>query len=151
MNHQIHGVAGTTDTERNLGEDPVVERPPVSVLVVDDLASFRRAAAAVIGATDSFLVAGQADSGEAALNLLQRLPVSLVLMDVNMPGIGGIRAAAEMRRRFPDVRVVLLSIHTLEDLSSEVTRCGAQFCHKEHFGPEELDALWIASGGQSGF
>jgi two-component system invasion response regulator UvrY len=119
-----------------------VEQQPVSVLVVDDLASFRRAAAAVIAATDGFVLAGEVGSGEEAIAFLEREPVALILMDVTMPGIGGIRAAEQIHRRFPGVAVVLLSIYHSEDLHQDAASSGAQFRHKERFGPDELEALW---------
>lgn len=119
-----------------------VERQPVTVLVVDDLASFRAAAASVIAAADSFALAGQAGTGEEALAFLQQRSVGLVLMDVNMPGMGGIRAAEQIRSRFPEVLVVLLSIHHLAELPAAASSCGAEFCHKGRFGPDELEALW---------
>jgi DNA-binding NarL/FixJ family response regulator len=109
---------------------------------VDDLASFRRAATAVIDATDGFVVSGQAESGEAALELLDRVSVGLVVMDVQMPGMGGIRAAEEMLRRHPTVRVLLLSVHRYAELPSMAGRSGAAFCHKEQFGPDLLEQVW---------
>jgi DNA-binding NarL/FixJ family response regulator len=120
----------------------------VSVLLVDDLASFRQAAAAVIAAADGFVLAGEAGSGEEAISFLEERSVGLVLMDINMPGMGGIRAAEQIRRRFPDVVVVLLSILHAVDLPSEVLSSGVRSCHKDRFGPDELEALWAESAGR---
>src|SRR5438128_1852051 len=93
-----------------------VERQPVRVLLVDDLASFRRAAASVVAVADGFELAGEAGSGEEALAFLEREGVGLVLMDVNMPGMGGISAAEQIQLRFPEVVVVLLSIYRRAEL-----------------------------------
>ena len=123
-----------------------VKLQPVSVLVVDDLTSFRRAAAAVVGVADGFELAGEADSGEAAIAFLERQAVNLVLMDVSMPGIGGIRAATDICRRFPDVVVVLLSVHQVQELPGELRSSGTPFVHKERFGPDLLDELWAGHG-----
>jgi DNA-binding NarL/FixJ family response regulator len=120
---------------------------PVSVLVVDDLASFRRAAAAVIAVTDGFVLAGEVGSGEEAIAFLEQQPVRLVLMDINMPGMGGIRAAEQIRRRFPDVVVVLLSILHAADLPLGMLSSGVRSCHKDRFGPDELEALWADDAG----
>jgi two-component system invasion response regulator UvrY len=120
---------------------------PVPVLVVDDLASFRRAAAAVIAVTNGFVLAGEARSGEEAIALLEERPVGLVLLDINMPGMGGLQAAEQIRRRFPDVIVVLLSVLHLDDLPPEVLSSGVRCCHKDRFGPDELEAIW--AGGSS--
>jgi two-component system invasion response regulator UvrY len=126
-----------------------VKQLPISVLVVDDLASFRRAAAAVIAVADGFMLAGEAGSGEEAIAFLEQRDVELVLMDVNMPGMGGIRAAKQIRSRFPDVVVALLSILHADDLPPEVLSSGVRSCHKDRFGPDELETLWADSAGRA--
>lgn len=113
----------------------------VSVLVVDDLAGFRRATASVIDVTDGFSIAGEASSGEEAITFLEQTPVDLVLMDVIMPGIGGLAAAAAIRSRFPMVRILLLSMYLEQHLPQPVPS-GCQFCDKGRFGPDALEALW---------
>ena len=114
---------------------------PVSVLVVDDLAWSRAAMASVVAVVDGFSCAGEADSGERALDFLTEHPVDLVLMDVIMPGIGGLAAAEQIRNRFPEVAVVLLSVYEETELAGRVPR-GCQFCQKEQFGPDVLEEWW---------
>jgi two-component system, NarL family, invasion response regulator UvrY len=123
-----------------------VERHPISVLVVDDLPSFRRAAASMIALTDGFRLAGEAASGEEAIAFLEQHRVGLVLIDVNMPGMGGMEAARHIRHQFPDVKVVLLSVYTAESLFRDAWSIGAVFCPKERFGPDDLEALWNDGG-----
>ena len=113
-----------------------------SVLVVDDLPAFRRTLHDVVVACERFDLVGEAASGEEAIAVVERRPVDLVLMDVKMPGIGGIAAADHLMRRHPDVLVVLLSVHPAHALPTELMTCGAEFCDKEHFGPDVLDELW---------
>jgi two-component system invasion response regulator UvrY len=136
------GVASTTDTGLGHGDHGEVDGDQVSVLVVDDGATFRRATAAVLAATEGFVLAGVATSGEEAVTYLEQHRVALVLMDVRMPGMGGIRAAGEIRRRFPGVVVVLLSMYRTHELSVAVASSDAQFCRKDQFGPEQLEKLW---------
>lgn len=119
-------------------------RPTVPVLVVDDVPSFRRVAAQVVAATDGFVVAGEADCGEHALEFLENDLVGLVLMDVHMPGMGGVAAASEISRRFPTVSVVLLSVGQELELPDRARAVDAQFCAKARFGPAELEELWQA-------
>jgi DNA-binding NarL/FixJ family response regulator len=114
---------------------------PISVLVVDDLAGFRAATASVVAVCADFAVAGLGVSGEEALAFLEKRPVDVVLMDVVMPGMGGIRAAAEIGRRWPGTLVVLLSVYDEQDLPDRIAP-GCQFCPKEQFGPEMLERLW---------
>ena len=67
--------------------------PAVRVLVVDDSQSFRECARALVDATDGFEWIGDATCGEEGVEQTAELMPDLVLMDVRMPGIGGIEAA----------------------------------------------------------
>ena len=73
----------------------------VGVLIVDDQAPFRRAARMVMAATPGFAVVGEAESGEEAVELFERLEPGLVLMDINLPGINGIEATRRITDRAP--------------------------------------------------
>lgn len=119
----------------------------VSVLVVDDLASFRRAASAVVAVAEGFALRGTAGSGEEALAFLDRTSVDLVLMDVRMPGMGGVEAGMRIRDRYPDVVVLLLSVSRADELPAAVRDRGIGFCAKDFFGPEELEAQWRVAAG----
>ena len=120
-------------------EDP--RRSHIAVLVVDDLASYRRAVVSMVDLTEGFRVVGQAGSGEEALTFVEQHSVDLILMDVTMPGSGGIRAAGRIRDRFPEVRVMLLSVYEADWMTDAARAVGADFCPKERFGPEQLEAL----------
>ena len=84
-------------------------QPPVRVLVVDDSEVFRNVLWAVVAATQGFEVVGTASSGREALFLVESLGPDLVLLDVQMPDIDGIETARRIRRRYPDVVVLLLT------------------------------------------
>ncbi|MEV0387375.1 response regulator transcription factor [Nonomuraea sp. NPDC050643] len=123
-----------------------MEQHLVRVLVVDDLPSFRRAVAGVIAVVEGFELAGEATSGEEALGFLEDHRVAMVLMDVNMPGMGGLEAARQIRCWHPEVLVVLLSVNNTEDLPRDAMVMGAHYRHKDRFGPDELEALWHDGG-----
>jgi two-component system invasion response regulator UvrY len=118
-------------------------REGVAVLIVDDQAPFRRAARAVIGATAGFDVAGEAETGEQAVELVERLDPGLVLMDINLPGISGIEATRRITAAHPGVVVMLLSTYRVEDLPPDARDCGAAaYVHKEDFGPDLVRDVW---------
>ena len=122
-----------------------VANAPVSVLIVDDQALFRRAAASVVRATPGFEVVGEAESGEEAVELAATLGPALVLMDINMAGINGIEATRRITAEHPRVRVVLLSTYQVEDLPSDARTSGmAAYVNKDEFGPDVLAQVWGA-------
>ena len=122
--------------------------PPVAVLVVDDQLPFRVAARSVVQATPGFEVVGEATSGEDAVTQAEALLPGLVLMDINMEGIGGIEATRRIVAAHPEVRVVLLSTYDADDLPADARSCGAAgYVHKEQFGPDVLESYRAPAGG----
>lgn len=120
-----------------------MEDAAVSVLIVDDQAPFRRAAAAVVRVTGGFEIAGEAGSGEEAVELAAQLAPQLVLMDINMGGISGIEATRRITTTAPEVVVVLLSTYQAADLPADAATSGAvAYVNKEEFGPQVLEDVW---------
>ena len=116
-------------------------RNVVSVLVVDDHPQARAAARQVVEAADGFAVAGQADSGEAALEAVARLEPDLVLMDARMPGIGGLEATRRIAAQHPSVVTVVMSIDELDPSLARAAGAAA-FARKQKLSPRRLRELW---------
>jgi DNA-binding NarL/FixJ family response regulator len=119
----------------------------VAVLTVDDQAVFRSVASDVIAATPGFESVGEARSGEEALGAVERVHPDLVLIDVRMPGIGGVEAARRIVSAHPRTVVVLISIEDPEEVARDARLCGvAELVRKQDFGPALLRSLWEAHG-----
>jgi len=116
---------------------------PVQVIVVDDQAPFRAAARRVVAATAGFELAAEASSGEEAIALVSAIRPELVLIDVHMPGMGGI----ELARRIADgTRAILVSSSNAEELPKEAMSSGAAgYIKKDDFGPHALRAAWAGA------
>ena len=115
----------------------------VSVLIVDDQMPFRAVARTVVGLTDGFTVAGEAESGEDAVAQVAATTPDLVLMDINLPGISGIEATRRIHAANPSVSVILLSTYDETDLPADAREVGAlAYVHKEDFGPSVMRDLW---------
>jgi two-component system, NarL family, invasion response regulator UvrY len=118
----------------------------VRVWVVDDQASFRLATAATVAATEDFAMAGVCETGESAIELIPDGSTGVVLMDIHMPGMGGIEATRRLRAAHPDLIVLLTSTYDVEDLPADVADCGAAaYLHKEDLTPDVLTRLWKSS------
>jgi two-component system invasion response regulator UvrY len=113
------------------------------VLCVDDHASVRAALHRLVACTPGFVQTGEAVSGEDAVAAVEAVRTDLVLMDVQMPGIGGINAATMMVERQPRLVVVLMSASQIEPpLPAAVVRAGVTFVPKSQLSPERLLDLW---------
>jgi two-component system response regulator AlgR len=113
----------------------------VRVLVVDDQDAYRRAMTAVVEATPGFVVVGSASTGEESLVVASELDPDLVLLDVNLPGMSGVDAAAHLS---PGPVVVLLSTYDEDEFDSTGSGAAA-YVSKAVFSPERLQQVWLES------
>ena len=97
-----------------------------TVLVVDDHELFRAGMLAVLGSLPGIEVAGEAATGEEALDAVTRLQPDVVLMDLRMPGMGGLAATGRITERHPGTKVVVLTMNEDPDSVFAALRAGAR-------------------------
>jgi two-component system invasion response regulator UvrY len=97
----------------------------VSLLLVDDHALFRSGMRSILDARDDMQVIGEADTGEAAVEMVRRSAPDVVLMDIHMPGIGGIEATRRILRQAPHTKVIALTALDDEPFPSKLLDAGA--------------------------
>ena len=117
--------------------------PPGGVLVVHHPPPFLAAARKLIASTPGFEFVGEATSGEGAVTLAAALHPDLVLMDVRMPGLGGLAAARCITLARSAFAVVLVSTDPQDVPAAAAEGCGAlAVVAKQHLRPSSLTALW---------
>jgi RNA polymerase sigma factor (sigma-70 family) len=121
------------------------------VLVVDDHAIVREGLRNVLSATEGFAVVGEAGTGADALALAEAQRPDVVLLDLTMPGMSGLAVAAELRRRVPDARILVLSMHEQDEYVLAAVRGGAHGYVLKDTGPAELRAAIRAVHAGDGY
>lgn len=99
---------------------------PIRVLLVDDHALFRRGLAACLAEEGGFEVVGEAADGQRAFELCGALSPDLVLMDVFMPGCGGVEATRRIKAEYPGIGIVMLTVSADDRDVFEAIRSGAK-------------------------
>lgn len=95
------------------------------ILIVDDHTLFRAGVRALLSRDPGVEVVGEVDNGRDAIRAASQLAPHLVLMDLNMPAMNGMEAIAEIKRRSPDVRVLVMTMHKAEDYVHASLKAGA--------------------------
>jgi DNA-binding NarL/FixJ family response regulator len=116
----------------------------VRTLVADDHASFREVLHELVAATPGFSLVGEASCAEDLLPLVETMSPQLVVMDVCMPGMGGVEGARRLAHLHPEVMVVLISVHGPELLPPTLVAeaDAAVFVPKQELDPRLLSELW---------
>lgn len=126
----MDGTAESTNgtTARRPGERPAWERPSmgrIRVLIVDDHAVLRQALRMLLETQDEVEVVGDVSNGREAVDLAEQLTPDVILMDMVMPGLNGLDATRQIRKRLPKTKVLVLTGYVEDERILAALRAGA--------------------------
>ena len=122
----------------------------IRIMIVDDHEMMRLGLRTAFEPEPDLAVVGEASNGAEALAKIATLDPQLVLMDVRMEKMGGIEACREIKSRYPDVRILMLTSYTNEDAVISSILAGASGYLLKHLSrPELLRSIRLVASGQT--
>ena len=123
---------------------------PITVLIADDHPLLREGLVRILAMEEGIRVIGEADNGPEAVAMVAEHQPDVVLMDISMPGGGGLTATREISRQYPHVGVIILTIHDDEQYLYELVRAGAKgYLVKDSEPKRVVEAIRRVSAGGS--
>jgi DNA-binding NarL/FixJ family response regulator len=118
------------------------------VLLVDDHSTVRQALKLLVDGQPDMVVVGEASDGTTVLHQAQTLLPDVVVIDISMPGVGGLAATRKLKRAQPDVAIVVLTRHADDIYMQELLAAGVSaYVLKQSPSEEFLRALRVAAAG----
>jgi len=110
----------------------------IQVLLAEDHTIVRKGLRSILDSAPGIKVVGEAEDGRAALQAARQLHPDVVLMDVTMPGLNGLEATRQIKQELPDIKILILTVHTNEKYILQVLRAGASGYLVKQAAVEEL-------------
>jgi two-component system response regulator NreC len=110
----------------------------IRVLLADDHTIVRKGLRSLLDGEVEIEVVGEAEDGRAALEKAQQLLPDVVLMDITMPALNGLEATRQIKKLFPKMKVLILTMHATEEYILQILRAGASGYVVKQAAPTEL-------------
>ncbi len=124
----------------------------IRLLIVDDHPIVRFGLTALLGLQDDFEIVGTAEGGREALDLLEKVVVDVILLDLRMPGFSGIQTLEKLQTVAANARAIILSSFECDEEIYAAVKAGAQgYLHKEAPADEIVRAIRAVRGGHQAF
>lgn len=121
----------------------------INVLLVDDHHLVRVGINKILTSIKGINVVGECETGEEAIKFCRQDEPDVLLMDMDMPGMGGLEATKKILRFAPDVKIIVLTAHTEDPFPSKVMQMGAAGYLTKEAGPDEMvNAIRSVNSGQ---
>lgn len=124
------------------------ERQNIRIVIIDDHQLFREGVKRILEMEPGFQIVADGEDGKVAIDLVRKHKPDVILMDINMPDKNGIEATKELVKEFPDVKVLILSIHDDESYVTHVLKTGASgYLLKEMDANSLIEAVKVVADG----
>ena len=125
---------------------------PLNIYIADDHQLFIEGVKALLRDVEDIKISGEAENGEALLKLMEKEPVEVVLMDINMEPMNGIDATRAIREFSDDIKIIGISIHTDLPYFNALIQAGANgYVTKNSPGEEMVKAILLVMQGEKYF
>jgi DNA-binding NarL/FixJ family response regulator len=110
----------------------------IKVVVADDHTLVRKGLCAILEGESEIEVVGEAEDGREAIRKVEQLEPDVVLLDITMPILNGLEATRQLKKRFPKLKILILTMHDNEEYVFETLRAGASGYLVKRSAPNEL-------------
>ena len=119
------------------------------VVIAEDHKILREGLRALLSGSDSIEIVAEAEDGIEAIRCVEKHKPDLLLLDLSMPRMGGISVIKDIKSRFPEIKILALTIHESEEYILEAFRSGANgYCLKDASHKELVDAIESVLAGR---
>jgi NarL family two-component system response regulator LiaR len=137
-----------TATKPTASSASTKHRPKTRIVLADDHPLLRQALKDILQKENSFEIVGEAADGEEAVRLAAELKPDVVIMDISMPNLDGLQATQQIKEKYPNVAVLVLTVHTDDECILEILKAGAAgYLIKSAFGDEVIHAVRAVATG----
>lgn len=120
----------------------------IKIVIIDDHQLFREGVKRILAMENNFEVVAEGDDGSVAIQLVETHNPDVILMDINMPKVNGVEATRQLVEAYPDVKVLILSIHDDETYVTHVLKTGASgYLLKEMDADSLIQAVRVVAEG----
>jgi len=122
----------------------------IKLVLAEDHTIVRQGLRSLLDHTEEFEIVGEAENGRQAVSLVEKLRPDVVLMDVSMPVLNGIEATRRIKKNFPEVKVLVLTMHDNEEYIFQILHAGASgYLLKKSAHRDLFDGIRAVSSGGS--
>jgi len=124
--------------------------PRTRIMMADDHVLVREGIRALLALHDDVEVVGEASDGKEAITMADKLRPDIVLMDISMPGLGGLEATVEIKKTNPDIKILVLSQYDDKEYVRRFLKAGvAGYILKKAVGEELITAIRAVARGEA--